>query len=65
MTENGYTVTFHNTPPILLTEKVYTEYKKACPESSDITKEMWKLQDKNLYPNYTIYGGNIYFVNYK
>lgn len=33
-----------NNPPILMTEKVYLEYRKAKPQASDIVSNWWKEQ---------------------
>lgn len=52
-----------NTPPILMTEKVYEEYKKAKPDQPGITKSHWKKQDTNLYPSYVVYGGDLSYPN--
>ncbi|MBE1554852.1 adenylate/guanylate cyclase domain-containing protein [Sporosarcina limicola] len=60
-TKTAQTLSKHQIPPILMTEKIYEEYKKKCSDSNDVKKNLWKEQNENLYPDYKIYGGNIIF----
>jgi adenylate cyclase len=53
------------TPPILITEKVFLGYKKACTDANDIKNNKWKVQDNNLYSNYRIYGTDLIFSDVK
>lgn len=61
VTKDAEVTSKYNTPEILMTEIVYNEYKKACPNNKDILNEWWKEQNKNLYEGHAIYGGNIFF----
>jgi len=50
------------TPPILVTESVYLEYKKANPSSNSIIDNLWKKQSRKI-SNYSgiVYGCNVVY----
>jgi adenylate cyclase len=53
------------TKPILMTKDVYDGYVKANPESTTVKNNYLTEQDKDLYPGYTIYEGDMYYPDIK
>ncbi|MET3507018.1 adenylate/guanylate cyclase domain-containing protein [Halalkalibacter oceani] len=52
-------------PPILMTEIVFNEFKKSCPNNNSIRHNWWKKQDEKIYDSYVLYGGDVYFTDIK
>jgi class 3 adenylate cyclase len=57
------TVSNHDsTPPILISESVYTGFKKENPKTPSIKQKLWKIQSRKI-PDYdgTVYGSDLTF----
>ncbi|MEY8291577.1 adenylate/guanylate cyclase domain-containing protein [Carnobacteriaceae bacterium 52-44] len=55
----------HKTPKILMTEKVYLEYKNSNPNDLSVKENFWKKQPSHILNRKTIYGGSIIYRIFK
>lgn len=53
------------TKPILMTKDVYDAYVKANPKADSVKNNWWTKQDNDLYPGYTIYEGDVHYLDIK